>query len=85
MFKGTSRFQQSLSFKDRSLSAYPKSRSLSGPNLLRGRGQFEVGTAYVRQVSPLIHHFLSSGLTPSDIVDELHRRGIAAPSNPDYW
>jgi hypothetical protein len=83
MFKGTSRFLQSLSFKDRSLSGYPKSRGLSAPNLLSSQGQFDVGTAYVREIAPLIHHFLNSGLMHSDIADELHRRGIATPSgNP---
>src|SRR5258707_3801105 len=83
MFKGTSRFLQSMASSGRKLSVYPKSRKLrSGPS--SAQSHFEVGTAYVRQISPLIHTFLKSGLTLSDIVDGLHQRGIDTPSGKPW-
>ena len=83
MFKGTSRFQQSRASSGRTLSGYPEGRQLTGRNQLGGQNEFEVGTAYIKRLSPLVHAFMRSGATPSDIVDELLRHRISTPSgNP---
>jgi hypothetical protein len=84
MFKGANRFLQSQTSASRSLSDYSRKLKLrSGQSRLIGQGQFEAGTAYIKQISPLIHHFWKNGLAHSAIVNELNRRGIATPSgNP---
>jgi hypothetical protein len=82
VYKGKSRFLQSMTSKGRRLSGYPKSRKLvaAEDDLMSGQPQFEIGTVYIKQISPLIHQFIQSGLTDAIIADELRERGIATPS-----
>jgi hypothetical protein len=84
VYKGKSRFQQSLVRKGRALSGYPKSRKLATENPMSGQPPFELGTVYIKKISPLIHHFIQSGLTHANIADELHQRGIATPSGTPW-
>jgi hypothetical protein len=78
MYKGKSRFQQSMVSKGRRLSGYPKSRKLvAAQDSMSGQPEFEIGTAYIKQISPLIHQFIQSGLTDANIAHELRQRGIA--------
>jgi hypothetical protein len=84
MYKSSGRFFQAKAFRGRTLSGYPEWRKLEskqGPS--SSQSQFQAGTAYITEISPLIHYFLNNRLSQSDIVDELQRIGIATPSgNP---
>jgi hypothetical protein len=81
MFKGASRFSQSRASSGRALSGYPKSRNIgSGTKPSSNQRQFEMGTAYVKRLSPLIRDYLKTGLGHSEIADELLRQRIATPS-----
>jgi hypothetical protein len=84
MFKGANRFSQSRAFRGRSLSGYPKTRKLEAGRNRTTETQFVVGTAYVRQLSPLIENLLQCGLEASAIAAELTRRNISTPSG-DAW
>jgi len=81
MYKGKSRFQQAMTFKGRRLSGYPKSRKLaSGQNSTSDQRQFEIRTAYIKKISPLIRQFIRDGLTDANIAAQLRQRGIDTPS-----
>jgi hypothetical protein len=85
MYKHNSRFQQSMKFKGRRLSGYPKSRKLAATQSpATGEHQFETGTAYIKQISPMVDQFMQAGLTHANIADQLKRRGISTPSG-DAW
>lgn len=47
---------------------------------MSGQRQFEKGTAYIKQISPLVDQFMQAGLTDANIADQLHQRGIGTPS-----
>ena len=81
MYKAKSRFQQSLTNKGRRLSGYPKTRKLAaGQNLGSDERQFGIGTAYIKQISPLVTQFMLAGPTEANIADQLRHKGIATPS-----
>jgi hypothetical protein len=81
MYKGKSRFQQAMTSKGRRLSGYPKSRKLAaGQGPMSSEGQFEAGTAYVKQISPLINQFMQAGLTDAKIAEQLRQKDIGTPS-----
>jgi hypothetical protein len=81
MFKAANYFVQARASSGRTLSGYPKSRKIdSGTNPLSSQNQFDVGTAYIRKMSPMVRDFLENGLDPSKIADELLRRRIDTPS-----
>ena len=85
MYKGKSCFQQFLTNTGRRLSGYPKTRKLAaGQNLGSNERQFEIGTAYIKKISPLVTQFMQAGLTEANIADQLGRRGIATPSGTDW-
>lgn len=85
MYKHSSRFQQSMKFRGRRLSGYPKSRKLvATQSSATGEQEFETGTAYIKRISPFVDQFLHAGLSHANIVDQLKRRGISTPSG-DGW
>ena len=85
MYKHSSRFQQSMKFKGRGLSGYPKSRKLvATQSPATAEREFETGTAYIKRISPFVNQFIKAGLTHANIVDQLKRRGISTPSG-DAW
>jgi hypothetical protein len=78
MFKGASKFQQSMVSSGHSLSGYPK--ELSGRPLLDRQTEFESGSIYIKRLTPLVHALLKSGLDCSQFVEELRRHRISTPS-----
>jgi hypothetical protein len=79
MYKNKSRFAHSWTMAGRRLSSYPKSRKFRGTRDMLGGAQFEAGTAYVRQIAPLIDAYLNGGLNYSEIAEDLRKRDIGNP------
>jgi hypothetical protein len=82
MFKGVSRFQQSRASSGRSLSGYPK--ELSRRTLFGAETEFEIGSIYIKRLTPLVHALLKSGLNHSEFGDELRRHRISTPSGKPW-
>jgi hypothetical protein len=83
MYKRTSHFLQGRASSGRTLSGYPEGRDLrkGGRSI---EGEFEIGTAYLKEISQVVRAFLHAGLTHYQILDEFVRRQIATPSGTPW-